>query len=175
MFPWLYICICCRIDGKSWFVSLYLQLISYSKFSEITSVVIWSLKYYNLYTSSQSNNWYLMPESSWSWGGKSASVQCMHMSYACTCHLVHFISLGGMSESVQSMHMCYPYALHLFDFISLGGMSESVWSMHMCYLYALHLFHIISFVGGYISSQNALHLKSVLSLLTLWALEHCTM
>ena len=45
-------------------------LVSYSNFSEITSIVIWSLKYHNLYTSSQSNNWYLMPESSW-FGGWS--------------------------------------------------------------------------------------------------------
>ena len=43
-------------------------------FLEITSVVIWTLKYHNLYTSSQSNNWYLMPESSWDWGAMCQSI-----------------------------------------------------------------------------------------------------
>ena len=88
-----------------------------------------------------------MSVSSCYFGGMSASVQCMHMWYACTYHLVYFIS-WGVCLNLYSACICVIH-MHFISFTSspLGGMSESVQSMNMCYPYALHLFHIIS-LGG---------------------------
>ena len=52
----------------------------------------------------------------------------------------------------------------------LGGISESV--EFICDIHVLFIF--LTSYGGYIWSQNSLHLKSLLSLLILWALEHWT-
>ena len=116
----------------------------------------------------------------------------------CTCHLVCFTS-GGYIWSQNAMYMS-SCALYIWGYIwshnamYMSSCALDIWGVYLiseCNVHVIlctwhlggisdlimqctcHLVHFTS--GGYIWSQNALHMKSLLSLLILWALEHCTM
>ena len=70
------------------------------------------------------------------WGSISECAQCMHMWYACTCHLVHLTSFAGgyiWSQNAMYMSSC---ALYIW-----GGISDPwmhfIWKVYCHYLLSL--------------------------------------
>ena len=95
----------------------------------------------------------------------------IHIVIWCLCGLN---CTGGGYAWICTVHS-YVISMSISSFwLHLVGGCLNLYSSFICDI-NVHFIFLTSSGGGYIWSYNSLHLKSVLSLLTLWALEHWTM